>query len=72
MSTFNVEILNPKVQEILQNLADLQLITLKKEPDNRFFEVLSRMRDRESEISLDEITKEVELVRAQRHGNPKP
>jgi hypothetical protein len=34
MLTFNVKILNPKAQEILQNLADLQLITLKEEPES--------------------------------------
>ena len=71
MLTFNVEILNPKAQAILQNLADLQLITLKEEPENRFLEVIQRMRSQDAEISLEDITKEVESVRSERHGNRK-
>lgn len=71
MLTFNVEILNPKAQAILQNLADLQLITLKEEPEYRFLEVIQRMRSQDAEISLEDITKEVESVRSERHGNRK-
>jgi hypothetical protein len=68
MSTLKVEILNPKAAKLLKNLADLKLIAIDEIPENGFSKVLTRFRAGKKKISLEEITTEVESVRAQRHG----
>jgi len=69
MSTLNIEILNPKAKKLLKNLADLKLISIQDNSKNGFAMVLKKLRSKsESAPSLDEITKEVELVRAKRHA----
>ena len=64
-----INILNPKAANILRDLADLNLIAINDEKENGFADVLRRLRSKsESAPSLDEITKEVELVRAKRYA----
>lgn len=67
METIRIEIINPKARKLLQNLADLQLISIK--PQESFSELLSGMREKEAQVpSLDEITKEVDTVREARNA----
>jgi hypothetical protein len=50
-------------------LADLNLIAIRDEdPIKSFQKLLSKLRGKKGTISLDEITKEVELARGKRHG----
>jgi replication-associated recombination protein RarA len=68
MSSLNVEILNPKAKKLLQDLEDLKLISIKKPGENPFLSVVKRIRSRRAQISLEDITKEVETVRTKRYG----
>ncbi|MBL7770375.1 MAG: hypothetical protein JNK20_15445 [Flavipsychrobacter sp.] len=68
MSSLNVEILNPKAKKLLQDLEDLNLISIKKAGENPFLEVVKKIRSKRAEISLEDITKEVETVRAKRYA----
>jgi len=68
MTTLNIEILNPKAKKLLQDLAELRLISISEKTSNSFIEVIEKIRSKKSNISLDEITKEVEAVRSKRYG----
>jgi len=73
MSVLTIDILNPKAEELLRNLADLQLIAIKDRKNNPFLQVVARLRKKsEANIpSLEEITKEVEKVRTKRYEEKK-
>jgi len=66
MNTFTVEIVNPKADLLLRNLADMNLITIKK--TTPLSAILAKLRRNEEVVlSLEEITKEVEEVRQARY-----
>lgn len=69
METIRIDILNPKAKALLKDLANLDLIRIRKEDsENAFSEVLKKFRSRSDEApSLEEITKEVEAVRKVRY-----
>lgn len=68
METFQVDILNPKAKKLLQDLVDLNLITIKKTKRTDISTLLANLRSKSTEeISLEEITKEVENVRKSRY-----
>jgi hypothetical protein len=69
METIKVDILNPKAKTILKNLADLNLIRIKRSKvKSELKDLLTRLRINQGEIpSLDDITAEVELVRKARY-----
>ncbi len=68
METFQIDILNPKAKKLLQDLADLNLIKIKKTKKPDFSSLLTKLRSKsKEEISLEEITKEVENVRKSRY-----
>jgi hypothetical protein len=69
METIKIDILNPKAKKLLRNLADLNLIKIKKEKKKSdFSSLLEKLRlNSADEISLDEITNEVEQVRKLRY-----
>ncbi|MEX0662461.1 MAG: hypothetical protein WD137_11785 [Balneolaceae bacterium] len=67
METIKVDILNPKARKLLKNLADLDLISIRKSSKSDFFEVLKRIRSKSETVpSPKEIAKEVEVVRSRR------
>lgn len=69
MNTMRVDILNPKAAKLLKDLADLNLIAIQDTSKNGFAAVLKKLRSKaKSAPTLDEITKEVELVRAKRYA----
>ncbi len=68
MSTFNIEILNPKAKKLLMDLADLRLISISENISNPFLDVVKRIRSKKAKLTLDEITNEVENVRSKRNG----
>lgn len=69
METLRIDIINPKAKRLIKDLADMNLIKIRKEKVNpEFTELLDKLRSQsESAPSLDEITKEVESVRASRY-----
>ena len=71
--TYKVDILNPKATKLLQEIADLNLIAIKQNPEDGFMKVVAKLRNRVSANapSLEEITKEVGIVRAKRHAQKK-
>jgi len=74
MEALRIEILNPKVKTILKQLADLDLIAISKteSPSTELKNLLKKLRSKSDEApSLDEITKEVEIVRVARYATKK-
>jgi hypothetical protein len=69
METIRVDILNPKAKSLLKDLADLDLIRIKKDKiKSEFKELLDKLRTNSDDApSLDEITAEVESVRKARY-----
>jgi len=68
MASFNIEILNPKAKKLLMDLADIKLISISENDSNSFEKVLKVFRSKKANLSLEEITNEVELVRLKRYG----
>ncbi len=69
MNTMKVNILNPKATRLLKDLANLKLIAIQDASPNGFINVLKKLRAKaKSAPSLEEITKEVELVRTKRYA----
>jgi hypothetical protein len=69
METMRIDILNPKAAKLIKNLADLKLIAIRKPNENNFSEFVEKLRSKaESAPSLEEITREVELVRSKRYA----
>ena len=70
MNTLRVDILNPKATQLLQGLADLKLISIREEKEDEFLRVINKIRAKakKSSPSLEEITKEVEIVRLERYA----
>lgn len=73
MQTYQVNILNPKAAKLLQDLADLNLISIKQTSEDNFLKVVNKLRSKAANNppSLEDITKEVEAVRAKRYGKNK-
>ena len=71
--TFNIEILNPKAEKLLLDLADLRLISINNADDDGFLTLIKKLRAKakKNPPSLEEITKEVEIVRANRYAKSK-
>ncbi|WP_019039083.1 hypothetical protein [Psychroflexus tropicus] len=69
METIQIDILNPKAKKLLKDLADLNLIKINKEnTKSDFSSLLKKLKSNsDDEISLDEITDEVEQIRKLRH-----
>ncbi len=68
MNTLRVNILNPKAAKLLRNLADMELISIQDLSNDGFEIVLKRLRSKaKSAPTLEEITKEVDLVRSKRY-----
>jgi hypothetical protein len=74
MEALRIEIINPKVKTILKQLADLDLIAISKmeSQETGLKNLLKKFRSKSKEApTLDEITREVEIVRAERYAGKK-
>ena len=73
MATLQIDILNPKAVNLLKDLADLNLIVIRNTSDDDFLSLVNKIRakGKDSPLTLDEITHEVELVRANRYAKAK-
>jgi hypothetical protein len=69
MDLLKIEILNPKASQLLNDLADLNLIAIKRKKPTDFYKFLGKHRGKaKAKITPDQITKEVEVVRKKRHA----
>ena len=74
MITYQVGILNPKAGQLLKDLADMDLIVIKEVNNNGFMQVIERLRSKAELLpppTIEEITQEVEAVRAERYAGKK-
>jgi hypothetical protein len=73
MNTIQVDILNPKASKLLKKLADMNLILIRDASNDGFLKLLKKLRSKgkANPITVEEITKEVELVRASRYAKSK-
>ncbi len=74
MVTYQVDILDPKADRLLKDLADMNLIAIKKTDQDGLMQVIDRLRSKAEQIGLptmEEITKEVETVRSERYERRK-
>lgn len=72
MTVIKIELIEPRVQALLEELAKLNLIKIQpiEEPQKALTAVISKLRTKEEEApSLEEITNEVEAVRKERYEN---
>ena len=69
MNTLKINIINPKARKLLNDLADLKLISIQDVSKTGFSSVLKKLRTKsKSAPSLDVITKELEMVRTKRYA----
>lgn len=66
MATFSIEILNPKAKKLLMGLAELRLISIKEDKKNPFLDAVEKIRSKKANLTFEELTKEVEIVRTKR------
>ena len=73
MKTYQIDILNPKAARLLQDLAELNLISIKETKKEDFLGIVAKLRRKAvlNVPTLEEITKEVELVRASLYAKSK-
>ncbi len=74
MTSIQVDILNPKAKRLLKELESQKLITIKElRRESDFSKTLKKLRakGKAHPISLEEISKEVELVRTKRYARKK-
>ncbi len=74
MSTMEIDILNPKATKLIKDLADLNLIAIRKtSTEDSLLDIVKKFRAKakSNPPTLDEITKEVEFVRAKRYAKAK-
>lgn len=74
MATINVDILNPRALNLLEELAGLQLIAIRKETSksNDFLSLVQQIRSKnKNPLSVEEITAEVEEQRAEMYAASK-
>ncbi len=73
MTTIQVDILNPKAGKLLEDLAELKLISIRNASDDGFLKLVNKFRTKakNNPPSLEDITKEVEIVRSKRYAKAK-
>ena len=73
METLTIDILNPKAKRLIKDLADLDLISIRKPNQKSTLKRLLEMtRKPEAEaLTLEEITAEVEIVRKEMYKKRK-
>lgn len=63
-----INILNPKAAKFLQDLEDMDLISIQKPKESGFISTMNKLHSQsDSTPTLEEITAEVELERAKRY-----
>jgi len=70
METLRIEILNPKAKKLINDLAELKLINIRKRSEkSEFIDILKKLRNNAVDSpTLEEIQKEVKAVRQSRNA----
>ncbi|MFP9099315.1 hypothetical protein ACLI09_09695 [Flavobacterium sp. RHBU_24] len=70
MESFQIDIINPKALNLLKELAELKLIAIKPANENKFLNVVEKLRNKalKNVPSAEEIAAEVEAVRSERYA----
>ncbi len=71
MTRLQIDIIEPKAAKLLEDLAAMNLISIQSTNQDRLKNLLNKLRVHSDDISMEEITKEVETVRAERYANRK-
>jgi len=73
MNSIQVDIIDPKAGKLLQDLADMKLISIRSIGKDPFLDMVGRLRKKAAKKppTLEDITKEVETVRSKRYGKKK-
>ena len=73
MNTMQIEILNPKAGKLLRNLEELNLIAIRDNSDDGFMKLVNKFREKakKNPPTMEEITREVEIVRTNRYAKRK-
>lgn len=73
MKSYQIDILNPKATRLLQDLAELNLISIRETKKEDFIGIVAKLRRKAvpNVPTLEEITKEVEKVRARNYAKGK-
>ena len=74
MKMYQIELLEPKAQKLLEELVNLKLIKVQElpKPKKEFAILLAKIREKKAKkMTLAEITKEVEYVRKKRYAQRK-
>ena len=70
MESLTIDILNPKAGKLLQDLADLDLIAIRNSSKIGLSSILDKLQSKPGPVpTMEEITQEVESVRAKRYAN---
>ena len=71
MTTLQIDIIEPKAAKLLEDLAAMNLISIQSTNQDRLKNLLNKLRVHSDDISMEEITQEVEFVRAERYASRK-
>jgi len=68
VTSLKIDVLDTKALKLLQEIADMNLIRIKRDSDTTLPQVLEILRKQMDSVpSMEEITQEVEIVRQQRY-----
>ncbi len=70
MKTYQIQLLEPNAERLLEELVNLKLISFQELPNSKqlFSQLLTKFRENENDLlDLEEITKEVEIIRSKRY-----
>lgn len=73
MTTIQVDILNPEAGKLLEDLAELKLISIRNASDDGLLKLVNKFRNKakNNPPSLEEIIEELEIVRSKRYTKAK-
>ena len=71
MTTLQIDIIEPKAVKLLEDLAAMNLITIHTSKQERLKSLLTRLRVHSDNMSIEDISKEVETVRSERYTRKK-
>ena len=71
MTRLQIDIIEPKAAKLLEDLAAMNLISIQSTNQDILKNLLNKLRVHSDDISMEEITNEVETVRAERYANRK-
>ncbi len=69
MERLSIELTNPLAKNLLNDLETLNLIKIVSDDvDERFLKTLAKLKTKKNDISVEEIIKEVDVVRQKRYN----